>query len=1197
MGRNKRKRSVFTALLGASGPKFSLVRSVVTLAVFLCFFLLAALALEAAGILPGSPLGSFFGTSAAEEDGWSQSEEEFSSEHYVGHIEMELDSQDNLHYFWEQSLYKGQGADQSLERELVYRKLATDGRVLVIDTRIATTSLLHPLDSTYPQLLIDSQDTVHLIWKEAPEENRATLRYCHLDEYGEAYFQALAFVDDSAFVATMPTATIDREDHVHVAWFDIRYDLYNESKMTAGLSYSMLDGRAVDRNMGHGKPQTHEAATLIDDTKIVELYPPMDVVDPETALDELLAQPMVFFPTIASDADGIIHLAWSDYRDTNAEIYYAALEPGRDDADGDAALRNQIKVQEDKRLSYSGEQSLYPDLVAKHDGSLSLVFVERPSPGQTQLSWKLRCFSLDSGRIVAADTVYESPDSIAFPRITGQSTEHNHVSFVVSASDEDSVLYRKIRIADWKQEMKKTIFRDSGVDYLSTGVDSNDNIYLLWSRNTFSGLPRESTVFKRYYSAKPDFTAPNDSPAMKNINSLTSFVDDYLEERDQEGPGEHDFTQYLHELKQLHKEQENIEIGFTVQNTGNRSGEMHYLSFFSTEKLDQDEFRKLKTISIPSDQDSDSLEVSEREEDALVTRLRYADIPTLVLDIPPQTGTLTLSPDQDFQITLRFRVDVGEYFFYTLLDPLDAIHESREENNVIEHPLTVFNSYPSSLYFSGIDRESEDPFPASYNFSLCVNIIEPSEWLLRYEQNNGMDRTVGPADEGASDHPFSMKARILLNGEEYKTETIHVQSELASMYIIGDKQTEIIKQYIAFELVAEELLEFLQHQEGLTVPLDDGKEEAMGHHLVVMIESLDFESLVCDNFIAGTFYLPLQNDVSVDHLSVQSKDGSSDGEGNLYPGSFLGENSDAHSDPGGNREDDSGKRVFSENEGDTLFASALLTNRGDLALVCEISFFLDEENETNLLARRAVYLLPHSSRNITISFVPEEGTHTLIAIADKRNIILEHNEENNVRTVFLKIRERQEDRPFLEERSPELMMLGSVGIIALLSTILGSEPGKYKFFAFLFPLYTRLKKEEILDQFLRGQIYGYIKAHPGAHYNQLKRNLDVNNGNLSYHLKVLERERFIKSERDGVNRRFYPWGMKVAKDAFHFSDVQRQIVDIIEKNPGMSQKEIAKIAGMSTQVINYHIRILTQAQVLRLGKRGRKTLCYVNSSE
>ena len=73
--------------------------------------------------------------------------------------------------------------------------------------------------------------------------------------------------------------------------------------------------------------------------------------------------------------------------------------------------------------------------------------------------------------------------------------------------------------------------------------------------------------------------------------------------------------------------------------------------------------------------------------------------------------------------------------------------------------------------------------------------------------------------------------------------------------------------------------------------------------------------------------------------------------------------------------------------------------------------------------------------------------------------------------------------------------------------------------------------------------------------------------------------------------------MKVAKDTFHLSDVQQQITGIIEKNPGLSQKEIAKIAGMSTQVINYHIRILTQARVLRLGKKGRKTLCYVNVTD
>ena len=59
----------------------------------------------------------------------------------------------------------------------------------------------------------------------------------------------------------------------------------------------------------------------------------------------------------AADDEGKVHLVWSDRRDGNQEIYYTILDPDRDDRDGDPALRNQIKIIKDRRLTYSGEDS------------------------------------------------------------------------------------------------------------------------------------------------------------------------------------------------------------------------------------------------------------------------------------------------------------------------------------------------------------------------------------------------------------------------------------------------------------------------------------------------------------------------------------------------------------------------------------------------------------------------------------------------------------------------------------------------------------------------------------------------------------------------------------------------------------------------------------------------------------------------
>jgi predicted transcriptional regulator len=141
-------------------------------------------------------------------------------------------------------------------------------------------------------------------------------------------------------------------------------------------------------------------------------------------------------------------------------------------------------------------------------------------------------------------------------------------------------------------------------------------------------------------------------------------------------------------------------------------------------------------------------------------------------------------------------------------------------------------------------------------------------------------------------------------------------------------------------------------------------------------------------------------------------------------------------------------------------------------------------------------------------------------------------------------------------------------------------------------LYTKLRRTEVLDHMIRGQIQGYIIANPGAHYNQIKYDLDLNNGSLAYHLKVLEREGYVKSMRDGMYKRFYPSSAKVPRE--HLTPMQRRIMEQIRDRDGISQARIARLIEESPQVVNYHINIMAKAKIIRLEKHGRKTLCYVD---
>ena len=171
------------------------------------------------------------------------------------------------------------------------------------------------------------------------------------------------------------------------------------------------------------------------------------------------------------------------------------------------------------------------------------------------------------------------------------------------------------------------------------------------------------------------------------------------------------------------------------------------------------------------------------------------------------------------------------------------------------------------------------------------------------------------------------------------------------------------------------------------------------------------------------------------------------------------------------------------------------------------------------------------------------------------------------------------------------------GGVALLGFAL-TEAGKYKLLTLLplfIPLYTRIQKEDVLDQFVRGEIYGYIKTNPGVHYNQIIRELDVKNGTLSYHLHMLEKTGMVKSRKEGLRYRvFYPTGVKFPKDErYRLTELQMNIIKMIKENEGASQKEIARSLNVKHQTVSYNVKVLQQAGFIRLRKKGRTTSCYI----
>ncbi len=204
------------------------------------------------------------------------------------------------------------------------------------------------------------------------------------------------------------------------------------------------------------------------------------------------------------------------------------------------------------------------------------------------------------------------------------------------------------------------------------------------------------------------------------------------------------------------------------------------------------------------------------------------------------------------------------------------------------------------------------------------------------------------------------------------------------------------------------------------------------------------------------------------------------------------------------------------------------------------------------------------------------------------------------------------DLPGLDS-PPFVLGLGAILLVALVAAALGfSEAGRFQFLLFLLPLYTRLTRKDIKNDFNRGRIMGYIEANPGVSYTEIMKTLSLSNGTLAYHLQVLEKEKLLVSRREGLYRVFFPrfhsgdkkeettykrfFSTGTAGVKFRPSAIQQRIIAVVEGLPGITQVELAGILGTSKQSLNYHIKKLKRAGVLTVKKTEGKARCFIREN-
>jgi len=181
--------------------------------------------------------------------------------------------------------------------------------------------------------------------------------------------------------------------------------------------------------------------------------------------------------------------------------------------------------------------------------------------------------------------------------------------------------------------------------------------------------------------------------------------------------------------------------------------------------------------------------------------------------------------------------------------------------------------------------------------------------------------------------------------------------------------------------------------------------------------------------------------------------------------------------------------------------------------------------------------------------------------------------------------------PFVTTTTAAIAFLAGLGTVGTAATVT-SDRFRYAFFTI--PLAYKVAKKKNLDPFVRGQIYQYIRANPGDYYSSIMNATGATNGNLVYHLHILENEGFIKTVKDGRLVRFYPKDIPVLDgEGIKFSALQTRMLENIARQPGLTQSELAKIMGVRRQTISYNVWFLADAEILEIKKMGREAFIHL----
>jgi len=118
----------------------------------------------------------------------------------------------------------------------------------------------------------------------------------------------------------------------------------------------------------------------------------------------------------------------------------------------------------------------------------------------------------------------------------------------------------------------------------------------------------------------------------------------------------------------------------------------------------------------------------------------------------------------------------------------------------------------------------------------------------------------------------------------------------------------------------------------------------------------------------------------------------------------------------------------------------------------------------------------------------------------------------------------------------------------------------------------------------REAIVGYLATTPGAHFSKLRDDLKLGTGETQHHLRRLEADGVVDSEKDGDYRRYFPGGQFSAFErralGYLRRETARKLVLALLAEPDATGSELAAELGVSRPTVSRYVGELESAGLL-----------------